>query len=190
MNKAVFFDRDGTVIKNVHYNADPGKVQLNTYAGASLRQLRKAGYKIVIVTNQSGIALGYFTQEQLGEVNKAMMRLLEKEGVLVDGLYYCPHYAGGVVSEYAIACDCRKPAPGMILQASRERGIQLAGSWMIGDIADDITAGHRAGCSTILLDPSGEEMRKIGMASLKNQQPDYCAADLQEAADIILSPFT
>ena len=186
MSKAIFFDRDGTVIKNVHYNADPAKVELNKDAGISLLKLKSAGYKIIIVTNQAGIALGYFTQEQLAEVNNAMLNLLESEGVSIDGLYYCPHHADGVIKKYAVGCNCRKPAPGMILRAARDLGIELTGSWMVGDIADDVEAGHRAGCSTILLDPTGEERRKSENSFLKERIPDYCAADLRETAGIIL----
>jgi D-glycero-D-manno-heptose 1,7-bisphosphate phosphatase len=190
MSKAIFFDKDGTVIKNVHYNADPSNVQLNEYAGQCLLRLKEAGYKIVIVSNQAGVAFGFFTEKQLAAVNKAMIKLLETERVQIDGLYCCPHHADGVIKEYSFVCDCRKPAPGMILQAARELGVRLTGSWMVGDIGDDVEAGHRAGCSTILLDPSGEERLKNRNPFSKERLPDYFADSLPEVADIILSPYT
>lgn len=188
MKKAVFLDKDGTVIKNVHYNADPSKVELERYAGSALLRLQQAGYTLVIVSNQAGVALGYFSEAQLAEANRAMIDLLKQEGVAIDGVYYCPHHNKGVVKEYAVTCGCRKPAAGMLLQAAGEMSIKLSRSWMVGDIADDMEAGKKAGCATILVNPAGNnEKKEMRIQFNEVRDPDYVAADLDKAADIILS---
>jgi len=187
MNKAVFLDKDGTVIKNVHYNADPDKVQLNNYAAEALHRLQQSGYRLIIVSNQAGVAHGYFTEAELARVNRQLVHLLALQHVKLDALLYCPHHIDGVVKEYSLQCDCRKPAAGMLLQAARDLDISLADSWMVGDIADDIEAGHRAGCTAILLH---QETTGVDTAPPhKDRLPDYTAHDLNEVADIILSPI-
>ena len=175
MKTAVFFDKDGTLVKDVPYNVKPDLIELTTGAAESLQSLKKARWKIFVVSNQSGVARGLFTEEDL---QKVWEKLNELCGIQFDGFYFCPHLENGEIEKYSFACDCRKPAAGMILQAARENEIDLKNSWIIGDSLKDIEAGRRAGCRTILL--SNQE------ASNENQQPDFIVKTLPEAAKLIL----
>lgn len=139
--KAVFLDRDGTIIYDRDYLRDPELVELIAGVVNDLRLLRKQGYLLVLVSNQSGIARGYFTQEDLAKVNKRFMQLLEEQGVTLDGIYYCPHGPGD-------GCDCRKPAVGMALAAERDLNIDLSSSYMVGDKLSDIQFGENFGART------------------------------------------
>lgn len=180
--KAVFLDKDGTLVENVPYNIAPERVRLMPYAGEGLRLLQAAGYLVMVVSNQSGVARGLFPEAALGPVWHALAALLAREGVRLKDIYYCPHHPDGVVTRYARACTCRKPAPGLLLQAADEHGIALACSWMVGDILDDVEAGQRAGCRTVLLAPGGETEWRQG----QYRTPHLRAADLREAAQLIL----
>ena len=146
MNKACFFDRDGVLIEEEHYISDPDKVRLCKYVPDAIRLMRDNGYKIIVVSNQSGIARGYFTREQLRAVEERIGTLLEKENASIDGVYYCFHHKKGSLTEYAIDCECRKPAPGMLLEAARDFHLDLSQSFIIGDKTSDIQAGINAGC--------------------------------------------
>ncbi len=179
---AVFLDKDGTIIKDLPYNVDPDRIVLLKGAAEGLRALHDAGYRLIVVSNQSGVARGLFREEALAGVEKRLRILLSGRGVALDGFYYCPHLAEGSVRGYNIACDCRKPAPGLILQAAAEHNIDLAKSWMVGDILNDVEAGRRSGCMTVLLDNGHETEWKCG----PEREPHYVAADLREAAEIIL----
>lgn len=180
---AVFFDKDGTLIEDVPYNVDPALIELAAGARELLVQLHEAGYRIVVVSNQSGVARGLFAEEALVAVEQRLTKLLREFGVPLAGFYYCPHLPKGKVLPYAIACGCRKPAPGLILRAAREHALDLARSWMVGDILDDIEAGRRAGCRTILLDNGGETAWR--RAPLRT--PDAIVPDLPAAARLILA---
>jgi D-glycero-D-manno-heptose 1,7-bisphosphate phosphatase len=180
--KAIILDKDGTLIQDVPYNVDPAHIRLMPGAAAGLRRLARAGYKLFVVTNQSGVARGLFREEALLPVKDRLHQLLSKEGVCLQGFYYCPHHPEGQAPRYAIACECRKPQPGLVLRAAREHALDLADSWTIGDILDDIEAGRRAGCKTILIN-NGHETEWV-ISPLR--EPDYVAGDLEKAADIIL----
>ena len=156
MNKAVFLDKDGTLIVDVPFNVDPKRIRLYPDAGPALQRMQSAGYRLVVVSNQSGVARGYFTEAALSAVWERLTGLLAPFGVSFDGFYYCPHEPSGSVSDYAIACDCRKPQPGMLRRAALELNIDLAESWMIGDILHDVEAGNRAGCRSILVNRGNE----------------------------------
>jgi histidinol-phosphate phosphatase family protein len=140
----------------VPYNIDPTNLRLRDDAGAALQALQYAGYELILVINQSGVALGYFEESALDAVWRALREQLGNYSVQLSAVYYCPHHPAGRVAPYALACDCRKPKAGLLRRAARERGIDLARSWMIGDILDDIEAGRRAGCRTALLDVGSE----------------------------------
>lgn len=155
MKKACFFDRDGVLIEEKNYISNPDDVILSDGAADAVRRMKKAGYLVIVISNQSGIARGYFTPEDLACVEKRMNDLLAAEGVTIDGYYYCYHHPKGCVKEYAIDCDCRKPKPGMILQAARDFGIDTAQSFMIGDKVDDLRAGFNAGCRMAALVRTG-----------------------------------
>ncbi len=180
--RAVFLDKDGTLVRDVPYNVDPARMELMPGAAEGLRELQRAGYRLVVVSNQSGVARGYFGEEDLVAVRERLRQLLAEACVALDGFYYCPHHPQGRVAEYAIACACRKPAPGLLMRAAREQGLVLEQSWMIGDILDDVEAGRRAGCQTILID-NGNETEWV-MSRLR--EPGYVARDLRQAAQLIL----
>jgi histidinol-phosphate phosphatase family protein len=181
MTAAVFLDKDGTLIDDVPYNVDPGRIVLSANAGAGLALLRDAGYRLFIVSNQSGVARGLFDEAALDAVWRRIGELLAPWRVTIDGVYWCPHHPQGSVAAYADDCDCRKPQPGMLLRAAGEHGIDLQRSWMIGDILHDVEAGHRAGCAAALIDNGNET--EWQMSPLR--QPDLVAADLLEAAQAI-----
>jgi histidinol-phosphate phosphatase family protein len=142
----VFLDRDGTLLRLVPYLADPDRAHLYQGAADALRRLQAAGARLVVVTNQSGVARGYFTRRDVDRVNARLVALLKREGVTLDGIEVCPHLA-----EVTGPCDCRKPAPGMILRAAKRLGIDLASSWTVGDNASDLEAGAAAGTRSALV---------------------------------------
>jgi D,D-heptose 1,7-bisphosphate phosphatase len=177
---AVFVDRDRTLIEDPGYISDPDQVRLLDGAADSLRRFRDAGYTVVIVTNQSGVARGLLTEGDLAIVHQRMRDLLRAEDADVDAIYYCPFLDGpeAVREQYRRDSNLRKPKPGMLLLAAEELGLDLAKSWMIGDSARDVQAGRAAGCRTILI--SGE-------ADEDNDQADFMAADLHAATDHVLA---
>jgi D,D-heptose 1,7-bisphosphate phosphatase len=186
MRKAVFIDKDGTLISNVPYNADPEKIVLEHGAVEGLRLLQKKGYALIVVSNQAGIAHGYFTEKDMQPVIARVRALLFAGGIALDGFYYCPHHPAGKIAQYAVSCECRKPLPGMILRASEELDISLPGSWMIGDILHDIEAGNRAGCRSVLLNNGNETVWEMSALN----EPAYIAKDLLEAAHHIVNHST
>jgi len=178
---AVFLDKDGTLIQDVPYNVDPARIRLLPGAVEGLRRLHRAGYLLIVVTNQSGVARGRFPEHALGAIAQRLRQLLAPACVPLADFYYCPHHPDGMVLQYAVDCACRKPQPGLIARAAQEHGVDLARSWLIGDILNDVEAGNLAGCRTILLDNGGEtEWILIG-----GRLPHYVAADLREASAII-----
>ena len=149
---ALFLDRDGVLIEEVEYLAKLELVKLIPGAAGVVRRANEAGRRVVVVSNQSGVARGLFPESFLAEVHSEIARqLFEESGAKVDAFYCCPHHPTDGIGEYRIACDCRKPKPGMLLRAARELGIDLAESWMIGDRRSDLEAGAAAGCRTILV---------------------------------------
>lgn len=180
-NPVVFLDKDGTLIEDVPYNVDPDRIRLASGAVEGLRSLHRAGYQLIVISNQAGVARGYFPETALVAVEQQLRSLLSDFGVPLAGFYYCPHHPDGTVSEYAIACDCRKPQPGLILQAAQDWVIDLSHSWFIGDILHDIEAGRAAGCRTILLDNGNETEWELSRSRL----PHHVVTNLAEAAQII-----
>jgi D-glycero-D-manno-heptose 1,7-bisphosphate phosphatase len=178
----VFLDKDGTLIDDVPYNADPARLVLAPGAAEGLRLLAAAGFRFAVVSNQSGVARGFFTESQLARIDERLCEMLGDIGVSLAGFFYCPHHPDGVVAEYALACDCRKPAPGLIVHAARQLQADLRHCWMIGDILDDVEAGRRAGCRTVLIDNGNETEWKPGL----HRFPDYRVNNLAEAARTIL----
>jgi histidinol-phosphate phosphatase family protein len=179
--RAVFLDKDGTLIEDVPYNVDPDRIRLMPRAAEGLRALHAAGYRLIVVSNQSGVARGYFAEGALAEVERRLRELLADAGVPLAGFYYCPHHPQGKVAAYAVACACRKPATGMLLRAAVEHGLDLGRSWLVGDILDDVEAGRAAGCTTVLLDTGHETEWLLTPA----RQPHHRVADLAEAATVI-----
>jgi D,D-heptose 1,7-bisphosphate phosphatase len=152
-NKAVFLDRDGTLIVNRHYGSDPDAIELLDGVVEGLLELRGAGYRLVLISNQSGVARGYFDEAAVARMHDRLQRMLDLHGAALDGLEYCPHHPEGVELSYAAECVCRKPAPGMLRRAARKHGLNLSASWMVGDIEADVEAGRRADARTVLVGP-------------------------------------
>jgi histidinol-phosphate phosphatase family protein len=168
-NKAVFLDRDGTMAKDVRYCSRPEDFALFPNTANAIKLLNEHGFKVIVITNQSGIARGYFTEETLARIHEKMKKELAQEGAFVDAIYYCPHHP-------ANGCDCRKPKPKLVLQAAKEHNIDLEHSFIVGDLQMDVDLGRAVGCKTILVEDtlSGEA------------KPDFMASDLLEAARTIL----
>ncbi len=180
--KAVFLDKDGTLIPDIPYNVNPDLITLQQGVTDGLKLLKAAGYVFVIISNQAGVARGYFTINELEKVKLKMNLLLNKEGIEIEGYYFCPHHIDGKVPEYTRACECRKPKPGMLLQAMQDIHIDAEGSWMIGDILNDAEAGNRAGCRTVVLNNGNEtEWIQGGFRT-----PTYIADSFLNAANFII----
>lgn len=153
---AVLFDKDGTLLDDVPYNVDPALMRFAPGAGDALALLAARGFRLFVISNQGGVALGRFPYDALAEMEAHLSRMFDACGVTLDGAYWCPHHPEGVVARYTYRCACRKPAPGLLLRAARDHAIDLSASWFVGDILDDIEAGTRAGCRTVLLDNGHE----------------------------------
>lgn len=182
MNKAIFIDKDGTLIEDVPYNVNPELVRFATGAIEGLKGLKDKGYLLIMISNQSGVARGYFSEDALEQLKVKLQEMLSKSGVRFDDLLFCPHHPDGTVSRYSVVCECRKPKPGMILQAAKKFNIDLRESWMIGDILHDVEAGNKAGCRTILIDNGNETEWFLS----PDRQPTAIAATFNEAASIII----
>src|SRR4051794_7454471 len=137
---AIFIDKDGTLIDDVPYNVEPERIRFMPGAVEGAQRLHAAGYALVIVTNQAGVARGYFAEDALAGVEQRLRHLLAGHGVKLAGFYYCPHHPDGSVPRYTQECACRKPLPGLIHRAASELKIDLTNSWLVGDILNDIEA--------------------------------------------------
>jgi D-glycero-D-manno-heptose 1,7-bisphosphate phosphatase len=178
--RAVFLDRDGTLVHPRHYPTRPDELVLYDGIGPELRALQRAGFKLVVVTNQSGIAHGYLTEVHLLGLHAHLTSQLARLGVRLDAIYYCPHHPHAAIPALAVACDCRKPRPGMLLAAAANLNLDLAGSWLAGDILDDIEAGNRAGCRAVLVDLGTESA-----PTTRLRTPAYIACDTVHALRLI-----
>ncbi len=184
---AVFLDKDGTLIDDLPYNVDPDKIRLTPGVAEALPLLTKAGYRLIVISNQPGVALGYFDQAALSQVEQRISTLLAGHGVRIDDYYWCPHHPRGTIPAHTAVCSCRKPMPGLILRAAQEHAIDLSRSWFIGDILHDVEAGRRAGCRTILID-NGNETEWLTSAE---RHPHWVVAGMREAVNVITAadPF-
>lgn len=145
MNRAVFFDRDGTLNEEVHYLHKIEDFKWIDGAIDAIKYCNDNGYLAIVITNQSGVARGYYPESDIMKLYEWMNTDLAKHGAHLDGIYYCPHHPTGKVKEYAIECDCRKPKSGMLLQAQRDHDIDLKASYLIGDGARDVECAEAAG---------------------------------------------
>jgi len=180
-NKAVFLDRDDTLIEDPGYINHPDQVKLLEGVTETLAELKKMGYKLIVVSNQSGIARGIFTEEMLAQVHERLEQILSHHGVTLDKIYYCPYHPEGAIPKYRRESDWRKPQPGMLIAAAEELDIDLTESWLIGDSARDIDAGKSAGCKTILIQNAAHN-RTIEPGATA---PDYMAVNMKEVLNII-----
>lgn len=188
---AVFLDRDG-VINPMVYNpefgivdspAHPGEFTLMPRAGLAIAELNRLGLTVVVVTNQPGIAKGRFTQALLEATTTKMLSSIRAQGGVVDAVYQCLHHPNALLAEYRVACECRKPKPGLLLRAAREWEIDLAHSYTVGDGVTDLLAGRAAGTSAILV--SSRKCYVCDELARQGVQPDYMVSDLWEAALLI-----
>ena len=178
---AVFLDRDGTVNVEENYISSPDQLQLIPRAGTAIRELNKLGTRVFIITNQSGVARGYFSEAAVHDIHEALRALLKKEDAFVDDFFYCPHLPGAEVERYNIVCDCRKPKPGMLLQAQHQYTVDLRRSFVVGDRCIDIAAGKAVGAGTVMVS-TGYGTQEI--LNCRNQ-PDFFAHDLLDGVQYI-----
>ncbi len=162
MRPAVFLDRDGTLIEERGYLSKLEDIALFADTPAALRRLRDAGFALVAVTNQAGIARGYFDEAFVQKAHRYLGEMLAAEGIVIDGYYYCPHHPDGLVPEYSRVCRCRKPAPGMVEQAARDLALDIDRSFVVGDKWLDVELATNAGARGILVRTgygAGDEQR-------------------------------
>ena len=171
--RAVFLDRDGTIARDVHYCRRVEDFEILPTVPRAVRLLNEYGFEVVVITNQSGVARGYFTEETLLRIHQHMRQGLAEYGARVDAVYYCPHHPDD-------GCDCGKPRPGLLRRAAEELEIDLSRSFMVGDGERDIKAGKAAGCRTALI-AAGPD---VGRGT--TDPPDYIAADLLRVAHWIV----
>lgn len=195
MKRAVFLDRDGVIVSHPNEDAESRfiykkeHVQIPSGVSASLKKLKTEGYLLLVISNQSVIAEGISTPEEVDRVNEFIN---SKLGGLIDKFYYCPHHPTGhgeipeSAKKFITDCDCRKPEPGLLLAAAKDFSIDLKESWLIGDMISDIVAGKRAGCKTILVEsPHSGKIITASRPFDTNIKPDYFVKNLAKAASII-----
>jgi D-glycero-D-manno-heptose 1,7-bisphosphate phosphatase len=184
---AVFIDRDGTLTEEMGYVNHPRRVRLLPRSAEAIRRLNHAGIPAVVVTNQAGVARGYFSEDVLHAVNGAVIALLKEAGAHLDGVYVCPHHPSVGEPPFRLDCDCRKPKPGLLHRAAADLSLDLAGSTMIGDKPSDLGAGRAVGARSILVLTGyglGEwEYRRAGFSV----EPDHVAEDLLDAVEWVLA---
>lgn len=168
MNKAVFLDRDGTIIKDKHYAFLPESIEFLPGVISGLKRLHNASYLLIIITNQSGIARGYFTEEHLKKFNDALLCRLKDEEISIDAIYYCPHYINGTIKKYAVECNCRKPKTGLFYIASTDFNIDFSSSYAIGDSERDCGICYVTQCRGCVLD--GNKSAKDELNHFENFQ--------------------
>ncbi len=184
---AIVMDRDGTVCEEVGYVNHVSRVRLLPRSAAAIRAAREAGYATVLVTNQAGVARGYFDEALVHRVHERVRELLAAEGAAVDAIYHCPHHPEAGEPPYRTDCGCRKPRPGMILRARDDLSLDLSRSFVVGDSMRDVEAGRRAGTATVLV------LTGYGRGELEHRsgswtsRPDHVAEDLWDAVAWILA---
>lgn len=161
MDKVCFLDRDGVLIHEECYLCDPDKVRLIEGAAQTINTLHEKGYRVIVITNQAGVARGYYPEESIGEIHNKIDQLLAEDGAFIDSYYYCPHHPKGVVEEYSFACKCRKPETGMVDQAIVDFDIDLDNSFVVGDKVTDVKTATNAGCKTGVLVRTGHGETQI-----------------------------
>ncbi|MHC4625690.1 MAG: D-glycero-alpha-D-manno-heptose-1,7-bisphosphate 7-phosphatase [Planctomycetota bacterium] len=184
-DKAVFLDRDDTLIEDPGYIDNPDQVKLLDGAAEALIELKNLGYKLVVVTNQSAVARGIITEKVLAEIHERMRQLLAEQNAFLDDIYYCPYHPEGAVPKYRKESSYRKPNPGMLLEAADDMNIDLGQSWCVGNSSSDVEAGSRAGCKTVLIDMPSHQREVDSQMSPDGPRADYRAVNIKEAVNII-----
>jgi D-glycero-D-manno-heptose 1,7-bisphosphate phosphatase len=194
MNTAIFLDRDGVLIEDVDLLTNPRDIRVLEGVPQALRRLKEDGFRLIVVSNQTVVARGLATEEEVLAIQAEVERFLEQVGApRLDGFYFCPHHPNATLPAYRTACECRKPRPGLLLRAAREHNLNLDVSFAVGDRITDIIAGARAGCWTVLVQTGKHQASPIETVEPLDEsvQPDYVCTDLRAAAGWILAlrPF-
>ena len=181
--RALFIDRDGVINEDIAYLHRRKDVIILPRVAEALKRLKTKGFLLIVVTNQPSVAKGFIAEEEVNELNKF---IASKSGSYIDQFYFCPHHPNADLEAYRKVCVCRKPAPGMLLKASKDYPIDLKNSWLIGDMGSDIAAGRSAGCRTIMIkSPKNGKMIESGSDSNIHTEPDLYAEDLFGASQLI-----
>ena len=192
-SRAVFLDRDG-VLNDLEYNPEEGRIgsplsakqlRIFPYAGESVKRIRELGFKVILVSNQPGVAKRQFTYSELEKMTEKVRKELAKHGCSLDAEYYCLHHPDALVRKYRLDCDCRKPKPGLLFRAAKEFDLDLGNSFFIGDALVDVKAGRTAGCRTILLGHPTTFLSK--MIEREDARPDFMLPSLRQVPDLLLS---
>jgi D-glycero-D-manno-heptose 1,7-bisphosphate phosphatase len=176
---AAFIDRDGTIVLDKHYLADPRGLEVIPTVPEGIKKLNDANIPVIMITNQSGIARGKFDEAALELIHQRLFEILEDSGAIVNGLYYCPHMPNA-------GCDCRKPKPGMLLRARKEHGFDLSKSYVVGDRMLDIEMAHSVGAIGVLVPEPGDQYHVDAEMEASKEMPDMRKATFVEAVDWIL----
>lgn len=172
-NKAVFLDRDGVIVREVDRLHRLDQLRILPGAANAIRELNRLGYLAIVITNQAVVARGWITEAEVDEIHAVMIKRLGRRGAKIDAVYYCPHHPNANLKKYRLVCRCRKPNPGMILDALKKFKINPKGSFMVGDKTSDILAGKRAGLKTIMVSTGYG-----GKDGLLKAKPDFVVRDL------------
>jgi len=176
LDKAVFLDRDGTLIREVGYLSRPDEIRVLPEACEAVRRINQAGLKAIVITNQSGLGRGFFDEAELGAIHARLSELFAAEDASLDAFFYCPHHPDSQHPAFSRVCDCRKPSPGLLERARDVLGVSLADSVIIGDKLVDVESGHRAGALGILVRTGYGEFSELQLKDKENQtEPDHVA---------------
>jgi D-glycero-D-manno-heptose 1,7-bisphosphate phosphatase len=190
LNAAIFLDCDGVLIEDVHLLTNANDIRILEGVPQALMRLHEAGFRLIVISNQTVVARGLATEQDVYTIHAEMERLLEQAGgPRLDGFYFCPHHPNATLLAYRVVCECRKPRPGLLLRTAHEHNLDLIASFVVGDRITDIVAGVRAGCQTILVQTGKHEDPLIETVELLDEliQPHHTCADLTAAAEWILT---
>ena len=187
MNRGVFLDRDGTVTEEVGYINHIERFHIYSWSSNAIRSLNKVGFRVVVITNQSGVARGYFPEHLVHETHRRLRAELARNGACLDGIYYCPHHPDGRVEPYRLKCACRKPGVGLLENAARDLDIDLPSSYIVGDRYKDIETGFRANMQGVLVLTGYGKGEYEYMREAWPRMPDFVASDLGDAAKWIIA---
>ena len=187
MNRAVFMDRDGTICEEVGYLDHPSRFRMFPFSGAAIRLLNDNGWLAILITNQAGVARGYFPEEMIHAVHEQLKTELADQAAHLDAIYYCPHHPTAGTPPYRIDCKCRKPKPGLIHTAAKVFDIDLTQSWMVGDRYSDIELAHNAGVNSALVLSGYGRGESEQQSKQWQQQPDLVCEDLFTAVQRIVT---
>jgi D,D-heptose 1,7-bisphosphate phosphatase len=184
-HRAVFLDRDGTICEEVGYMDSIERMKLIPRSGEAVSLLNQRGFKVVVITNQAGVARGFFPESRLEELHAELRRQLREGGAYVDAIYYCPHHPTEGTAPYLQECNCRKPATGLLHRAAADLKVDLPSSYMIGDHFSDVECGQRVGAKTVLL-LTGHGQETLAKREAWPNPPSHIAGDLYEAAQWVV----